>query len=588
MRHLIPFVILITLAFGFRDGEAKSIGVYYDCAKDYQEKTPPQSSLFRPLNTQEQGLLFRQYRECPLWLKVDLFSGQQELYSLQIQYPTMDWAQLWIDGVPSDALGSALPMSKRKVATHLPAWVFPLDSGNHSILLHVNDTTGQRNVPFFVAPLPAWLRHLEKEAFLNGILIGLLLLNVFVAFVLAILVGRKMDSWFYAIFVLFTTTYLLVASGHAFPILWPEHPEVNGFIQFQSALFASACLVLWILRFQDAARYSPRWTRVNGIIAVAVIIPALFLPLYRTPGISQVIQTIRQLGILDSLTMALLSSTLLHTIWLAWKKGRRESWALLASLLIPVLTMIISYAHDLGLVSLPIPNRLHLLQIAAVLLFTVFSGALAFSLKRRLEGTTELEHRFSTTVVQAADRERERIARELHDDIGQRLVALQYQLYNEGTPKPAAEIRDILKDLRQLAHGLHPALLINGQLGEALEIWARDLESKGICKIQILMDEDTRKIRGEYALHLLRIFQECMSNALRHGQATEMQIEGSVENAMTRFQVKNNGIPMALETVEGLGFTSIRARLRLMGGALEISNSPEGTSGPILKLQFPN
>lgn len=587
MRHFFVIVIYITLAFGLIEAQEISTQVFYDCQNLEYTSAPPKSNLFRPLNIEERGLLFRTMRECGLWLQIPVIVNADSIFAMQIQYPTLDWVQLWIDGKPQKALGSSLPFREGNSSTHLPSWVFSLAPGNHVLHLWVRDNTGQRHVPYYLRSFGPWTMHLEHEALLNGILIGLLMLNVLVAVVLAIIVGKQIDGWIYACFVLFTTTYLLVSSGHAFPILWPNYPWINAFIQLQCAILASALLVLWIMRYQDAQVYSPRWSRLNISVFILLIIPTLFLPLCHSKTLGATVQKIRQIGFLDSIAVFLLVSALLQTIWLAWKKGRKESWSLLVSLILPIGIMIVSFIHDLGYINIAVPNRLHLLEIAAVLLFTTVSGTLALRLKRRLEETTELEHRFSTTVVQTAEREQERIARELHDDIGQRLVALQYQLYSEDSPKAAAEIREILKNLRNLAHGLHPALLINGQLGEALEIWAKDFEAKGICKIQISMDSQIAKIRGEYALHLLRIFQECTSNALRHGQASQIGIFGTISGSNARIRITNNGSPMSMETVEGLGFTSIRARLRLMGGTLDITRTSENETGPELVLQFP-
>lgn len=580
---------LLTLLFGNAFAEqAPTPQVFYNCQPNASKIITPAPSLFRDPEGSEIDFLFPKQRECQLWLHFQIHLEKKQDYALQIHYPTLDWAQPWIDGVPMDPQGGSLPIAQRKRPTHLPSWTFTLDSGSHHIDLLVLDATGQRRVPITLEPEAKWVQSLEQQSFLDGILIGLLLFNMLGAIILAIIIGRDLIGWLYAIYVFFTTAYLLVASGHAFAVLWPKHPEINAFIQMLSALSATSLVVLWALRFQEATRFLPRWSKFNNILAVILAIAACMLPLSLNASAAHYIQWFRQQGVLDVLSVCLLVSALLETLWLAWKKNQRESLLLLISLISPMIAMLLSYSHDLGLLQMTMPTRVLLLQVAAILMFTVLSMSLARRLHLRLKESAALEHRYSTTVVQAADRERERIARELHDDIGQRLVALQYQLYNDDSPGLAAQIREILKDLRQLAHGLHPALLINGHLGDALEIWARDLEAKGICKMHIQLDARTHAIQGEYALHLLRIFQECTSNGLRHGHATEFTIAGVLNQTQFEVHVSNNGEPIPHDNVEGMGFTSIRARLRLMGGKLEIIPWKPESSGPVLQMNIPN
>jgi len=587
--HLLANVMLITpSAVGIAFGEERIPDkVAYDCSAFSTEvkKAPPTN--YQSLDNEERELVFTKNRRCVLWLQSNFIVPSASDYVLQIQYPTLDWVEPWIDGKALAPQGSSLPISTRIVKTHLPTWVIPLAPGSHILELEVVDTTGQRRVPFSFSPAAEYLPLLESRSFTDGALLGLLFFNILTAIVLAIVLGSDISGALYACVVISTTIYLGITSGHAFPLLFPRLPQINSFIQQQAALVSSAMLTFWVLKLQDTERFLPRWNRVACVLASILLGFALLLPLSLISTLADIFQHIREGGFLDVLSIICLFMTLGITISLVRNPKRNHSAILLTGIIAPIASIVLGFAHDLGLIHMSLITRVHLLESASVTMFVMLSGMLTYRLYRKIQESTALEHRFSTTVVQTADRDRERLARELHDDVGQRLVALQYQLYNANVPELGTQVREILKDLRHMAHGLHPAHLINSRLGDALETYSRDLEAKGICQITVSLDAKTLAIEGEYALHLLRIFQEITSNALRHGKATMINIEGVVRGGMHVISVENDGRPLPENLVEGLGFTSIRARMRLLEGTLEIHAHSHHANEPILTLSFP-
>ena len=223
--------------------------------------------------------------------------------------------------------------------------------------------------------------------------------------------------------------------------------------------------------------------------------------------------------------------------------------------------------------------------------------------QRVQERTTLLETReqqlraLAGSLLTAQEDERRRVARELHDDVTQRLAFLSIEL-----GKLAGEIPDSLvearshvralqdqtlrvsNEVRRLSHGLHPSVIADFGLGIALEAFCEEFErSQGIPVRFNGLIEDSQ-LDPVAATCLYRIAQESMRNAVIHGQATQVQVELSISGSSMQLRVRDNGVgfsPGEARTKTGLGVISMRERIRLVDGTFELS-SEHGHGAEIL------
>jgi signal transduction histidine kinase len=199
---------------------------------------------------------------------------------------------------------------------------------------------------------------------------------------------------------------------------------------------------------------------------------------------------------------------------------------------------------------------------------------------------------FSQQLIEAHEQERAWIARELHDDVCQRLVGLTIQLkqVSQSLPPDSASLRSTLedtcsslnklgRDIQAISHRLHSSSLEHLGLVAAANGLCRELSEQYAVTIAFTHDRVPLDLSKDVALGMFRVLQEALINGIKHSNGDHFTVTlrgGDVlELEVTDFGVGFD--PHAART-RGLGLTSMRERLRLMNGELFIESRPhEGT-----------
>lgn len=196
-------------------------------------------------------------------------------------------------------------------------------------------------------------------------------------------------------------------------------------------------------------------------------------------------------------------------------------------------------------------------------LFTERDARLAQYIARQLAQAS----RWDAAVEQGRSEERMRIAQDLHDDIGARLLTLMYQAPNRDMED---YIRHTLQDLKTLTRGLAASSHL---LSDACSEWKRDLSHRievAHCQLgwHASWDDDVPLSMVQWSA-LTRILRELVSNALAHAHATQITVELQLHANALRLSVVDNGQGSAPETwAHGLGLGGIRKRVKQLGGTV--------------------
>jgi len=220
-----------------------------------------------------------------------------------------------------------------------------------------------------------------------------------------------------------------------------------------------------------------------------------------------------------------------------------------------------------------------------------FAGYVGIALDIHARKEAERERfRLAGKLLQAQEEERSRIARELHDDIAQRLALLAIWMQKLENPTSIAEADHGVSELRReamqlsldvgsLSHQLHSSYLEHLGLAAAVENQCKEFSAAHHVQIRCTIEDFACAPARDVSLGLFRVLQEALRNALRHSHAECVQVTLSAGTAGLRLQVADNGIgfdPQAMSGCEGLGLASMRERLRLLGGELSIFSAPGG------------
>lgn len=201
---------------------------------------------------------------------------------------------------------------------------------------------------------------------------------------------------------------------------------------------------------------------------------------------------------------------------------------------------------------------------------------------------------YARRIMQAQESERKRIARELHDDTIQSLIALSRRLEGlvmlEEELSEAAALRirglwqqtdEMIQRVRQFSQNLRPSLLDDLGLLPTLEELTEDMNRQVGLQAQFLVLGKRRRLSSEVELTLFRIVQEALSNVRKHAKATEVATTIELSDSTVRVTIEDNGIGFRapalssdLRAEDGLGLIGMHERARLLGGDLVIDSEP--------------
>jgi signal transduction histidine kinase len=204
----------------------------------------------------------------------------------------------------------------------------------------------------------------------------------------------------------------------------------------------------------------------------------------------------------------------------------------------------------------------------------------------------------SARLLQIQDEERRRIARELHDSVGQMLAAVNMnlaQVHGESdalSPETAKSLmdcsgllREISNEIRTISHLLHPPLLDEVGLQSALEWYIEGFGERSKIEVNLELPEDFGRLPRNHEITLFRVVQECLTNIHRHSGSTtaSVRVERSENEVRLEVHDAGKGIPvdtqatLASGKLSGVGLRGMRERIRQMGGQLAVRSNADGT-----------
>ena len=211
--------------------------------------------------------------------------------------------------------------------------------------------------------------------------------------------------------------------------------------------------------------------------------------------------------------------------------------------------------------------------------------------------TEESLQNASARLIDAQEKERHRIAREIHDDLEQKLALVTLGLaglkgkceawLKPGLTELSNQLSAISTTAHEISHGLHPSQLEYLGLEAAVKSLCRDMGYGTSFSIELTVGDLPKRLQPTISLCLYRVIQEALHNVVKHSRASKVEIKLTNGDGLISTRIVDNGIGFTPgeKPDAGLGLTSLRERVRSVGGTIDITTFPGG--GTRIEAQVP-
>ncbi|RYY62850.1 MAG: tetratricopeptide repeat protein [Chitinophagaceae bacterium] len=236
--------------------------------------------------------------------------------------------------------------------------------------------------------------------------------------------------------------------------------------------------------------------------------------------------------------------------------------------------------------------------ITGTLITALLAGLLGYSLYRRyqLKQQSRLQQEImnqqelaTRAVIQAEEKERERIARDLHDGVGQMMSAAKMNLsafeaeQQFGNPDQRLSFEKIVglvdescKEIREVSHNMVPNALLKHSLSAAVRDFLDKIDQKAL-RIHLYTEGLDKRLDSSVETVLYRVIQECVNNVIKHANASSLDISIIRDNDGISATIEDNGTGFdaaAKEHADGIGLKNIQARIGYLKGTIDLDSAP--------------
>lgn len=215
------------------------------------------------------------------------------------------------------------------------------------------------------------------------------------------------------------------------------------------------------------------------------------------------------------------------------------------------------------------------------LCITLIISSILFWMFRQQQLRKQLQESFSEDLMQSQEDERARIAKDLHDSVGQQLTLIKQRLQEKGDSDISQLTHNTLEEVRHISRGLYPAILKQLGLSGSIEQLLYDVDEQTDLFVSADIDDIDDFFDEKAALHIYRFVQENVSNVMKHAFAKAISVTIQQEQKTILITIKDNG--KGFDVLEkqknnSLGLKTLQERIRILEGTLTIeSNAETGT-----------
>lgn len=421
-----------------------------------------------------------------------------------------------------------------------------------------------------------------------GYWLGFLSFCSLFAIIASVLLRKSVFFWYF-LYILSAALYGFTDQGFAFQYLFPGWENTAALVIIQLAVFNFLFLVKFSQGLLETKKYLPIVHRIlNGIV---YLLAALLLAGILLQEIMFRLSTI----VLPVVNLV----TVLGLILLAYS-GIKSFFTnrIIAIFYLTAYSTLVAAGifatlnYGFGLYQYFGPNPIlvayfleaMILSVALVILFKQVQNERT----RLMEKVNTQQKEMYTQYINGIEKERSRIAGELHDDVGSRLSYLKQLMVTHSTEsiKTADQLEQLIKDVRQLSHDLAPPFAHVSGLIPLIEKLITEMRLATGLEIKFQQHNYQEVLVNNQIQQVYRIIQEALNNIVKHAQATRVDVQVFGHEGEVNISIEDNGKGFnPSEIPDGLGLNQMKIRTESLGGRIEINSHPG--KGTLLLISVP-
>lgn len=538
------------------------------------------------------------YSRSAFWLRLELpaAAAAGERIVVEVAAPVLDRVEAFarVDG-PWRLLGAAgdgVAFSARALPHRQPAFAIALAPMPTTVLVRVA-SEGSLTAPVRVWSEGGFHANAATDNLFFGCYFGFLAAMLIYNLFLFASIRDRAYLWYVA----YVAALMLLQAklaGYADQYLWPDAPALANpanLLAFAAVVVCGAQFTRSFLRRAPSARWARRLI-VAGQVSAAAAASLLLVASYRLA--TQVLLAVT-VGVIAVLVTAMVK---------AYRGGYRPARFILlafAALAVGAAAMILRQFGAVGF-DFPAERVFDAATAAEALLLSFALGDRINALEAERRGVEAalgaLQERLPGALLEAQDREREHMAAELHDAVGQNLVVVGSRIralaasprYGSDASPALTEIADInretLDQVRTMARSLHPAELDRLGLARAIRMMAERATAESGLDFHAALGATGDDLPPDRRLQLYRIAQEAVTNAVKHSRARRLTVAFGAERGRVYLAVADDGTGFDPAAVgASMGLATMRQRSAMLNASFAVETAPG--AGTVIRVLVP-
>lgn len=527
-----------------------------------------------------------------------------------------------------DESGDEIPFVNRKTPFRNPLFeILVNEKGKHTILLKIMADGRRLNFPIRLIEVNSFVSYAEKKDLLFGLYLGILFLLCFLSVYFGFIVSDAV-FYFFALYIGFLSLNQFILSGISFQYFWPSLTEWSN----KSGPITIILAIIFGLIFAKSFFKNEGYNKyvINGLNIFLVLNIVLLTMMLQNGEVFNVsIRIMYNFIIIFYLSLCMLG------IYYMFKKVQITRFYipgfLLATGIISFMTFLTNnkepeFIFTNNLVIFLLLFKCIILFLALIDRFRIFKKEKELAqlqLIQKLEEVNKLKENLNEelstqieiktrelekkqtelywSILTGEERERKRIAKELHDGLGAQLSALKLHVQSDGYEKMLLtgksktlhhnlikQIDEACLEVRNISHDLLPPGLINAGITESINRFLHKIKENSNIDLKFIHQIEKETLTKDLEVQIFRIIQELVNNIIKHSHAQSAAIQIIQNHSKILIIAEDDGIGFDMETNQnGLGINNINNRIASLNGSIVINSLENKGTTVIIEITLP-